>query len=102
MPPADIEIEKHSYAYGVDSLVAIDIRYWFLKEFNVQVAVFKILRGESIAGLCFLVASKTQYQLSWTEEPIKDGDGPNSVYIKAAYRGQFELLISYRYAVEHR
>jgi acyl carrier protein len=34
MPSADIEIEKPTYAYGVDSLVAVEIRYWFLKEFN--------------------------------------------------------------------
>jgi hypothetical protein len=47
------------YAYGVDSLVAVEVRYWFLKEFNAQVAVFEIL---SIAALRFLVASKTQYQ----------------------------------------
>jgi hypothetical protein len=50
------------YAYGVDSLVAVEVSYWLLKEFNAQVAVFEILSSESIAALRFLVASKTQYQ----------------------------------------
>jgi acyl carrier protein len=58
MPPADIEVAKPTYAYGVDSLVAVEIRYWFLKEFNAQVTVFEVLRSESIAALCFAVAAK--------------------------------------------
>ncbi|KAI2485149.1 Fatty acid synthase S-acetyltransferase [Pyrenophora tritici-repentis] len=65
MPIADIEVEKPVYAYGVDSLVAVEIRYWFLKEFKAQIAVFEIIRSESIEKLCLLVASKTQYQQRW-------------------------------------
>jgi hypothetical protein len=59
MPSADIEVEKPTYAYGVDSLVAVEIRYWFLKEFNAHVTVFEIIGSESIAGLCLAVASRT-------------------------------------------
>jgi acyl carrier protein len=81
MPPARIAIEKPTYAYGVDSLVAVEIRCWLLEEFNVQIAVFEILRSESITALCFLVASKDQYQRSWTEEPIEDYDGANTTSI---------------------
>ncbi|RMZ67076.1 polyketide synthase [Pyrenophora seminiperda CCB06] len=71
MPVADIEVEKPVYAYGVDSLVAVEIRYWFLKEFKAQIAVFEIIRSESIEKLCGLVAGKTQYLQSWK----RDGDG---------------------------
>ncbi|PVI01490.1 KR-domain-containing protein, partial [Periconia macrospinosa] len=60
MPVTDIEPEKPVYAYGVDSLVAVEVRYWFLKEFKAQVAVFEILRSESIAKLSLFVASKAQ------------------------------------------
>ncbi|KAE8858793.1 hypothetical protein PTNB73_08273 [Pyrenophora teres f. teres] len=65
MPITDIEVEKPVYAYGVDSLVAVEIRYWFLKEFKAQIAVFEIIRSESIEKLSLLVASKTQYQQRW-------------------------------------
>jgi hypothetical protein len=36
---------------GVDSLVAVDIRAWFLKELGVDVPTLKILGGGSIAEL---------------------------------------------------
>jgi acyl carrier protein len=68
MPIADIETEKPVYAYGVDSLVAVEIRYWFLKEFKAQIAVFEIIRSESIDKLFLLVASKTQYQQNWKQQ----------------------------------
>ncbi|KAJ5149740.1 hypothetical protein N7448_001318 [Penicillium atrosanguineum] len=36
---------------GVDSLIAIDIRTWFLKELEVDLPVLKILGGSTISGL---------------------------------------------------
>lgn len=37
---------------GVDSLVAFEMRSWFLKEYGVDVPVMRILGGSSIATLC--------------------------------------------------
>ncbi|KAM0276945.1 hypothetical protein ACHAQH_006230 [Verticillium albo-atrum] len=37
---------------GVDSLVAVEIRSWFLKEVGVDMAVLKILGGASTVDLC--------------------------------------------------
>ncbi|KAK4098329.1 hypothetical protein N658DRAFT_509667 [Parathielavia hyrcaniae] len=37
---------------GVDSLVAVEIRSWFLKEIGVDMAVLKILGGASTVELC--------------------------------------------------
>ncbi|KAI5919279.1 hypothetical protein F4810DRAFT_714627 [Camillea tinctor] len=37
---------------GVDSLVAVEIRSWFLKEVNVDMPVLKILGGTSAIGIC--------------------------------------------------
>lgn len=36
---------------GIDSLVAVDIRSWFLKEVGVDVPTLKILAGDSVSGL---------------------------------------------------
>lgn len=43
---------------GVDSLVAVDIRVWFLKELGVDVPTLKILGGGSIAVLVKVVLEK--------------------------------------------
>ncbi|PON22311.1 beta-ketoacyl synthase domain-containing protein [Trichoderma gamsii] len=37
---------------GIDSLVAVEIRSWFLKEVNVDMPVLKILSGASLADIC--------------------------------------------------
>jgi len=37
---------------GVDSLMAVEIRFWFLKELDIDMPVLKVLGGSSIADLC--------------------------------------------------
>ena len=37
---------------GIDSLVAVEVRSWFLKELRTDIPVLKILRGGSVADLC--------------------------------------------------
>jgi hypothetical protein len=72
MPAADIELGRPVYAYSVDPLVAVEVRYWFLEEFKAQIAVFEILRSESIEKLCSFVASKAEYKQNWRN---RKGDG---------------------------
>lgn len=50
---------------GIDSLVAVEIRSWFLKELNVDVPVLKILGGNSIAELCTEALSRVPWKGSW-------------------------------------
>lgn len=64
MPEKDIEKEKPMYAYGVDSLVAVELRYWLLKEFKAEVSVFDILGSNSISDLSSLTAKKSEYALN--------------------------------------
>lgn len=37
---------------GVDSLVAVEVRSWFLKELQVDIPVLKVVGGASVAELC--------------------------------------------------
>jgi len=49
----DREIDQHVplIDHGIDSLVAVEVRTWFVKELNVDLPVLKILGGASIANL---------------------------------------------------
>lgn len=38
--------------YGIDSLVAVEVRGWFLKELKTDMPVLKVLGGGSVAVLC--------------------------------------------------
>lgn len=43
---------------GVDSLVAIELRHWFVKELSVDIPVLQIIGGSSIQELAGVAASK--------------------------------------------
>ena len=60
-PKEDIDTARQMHYYGVDSLVAVELRNWFIKDMNADVAIFDILGGASISALSLIVASKTQF-----------------------------------------
>ncbi|ERF74612.1 hypothetical protein EPUS_00742 [Endocarpon pusillum Z07020] len=47
----DVEVAKPVHAYGVDSLVAVELRNWFLKELNAEVTVIDIVGAASVQEL---------------------------------------------------
>ncbi|KAL2174429.1 polyketide synthase [Thermothelomyces heterothallicus CBS 202.75] len=57
--PEDVEPTKPLSAYGVDSLMAVELRNWFGKEFGANVAVFEIMGGVPIAKIAETVAAKS-------------------------------------------
>lgn len=59
MPADDIDPSKPLFEYGVDSLVAVELRNWIGKEFRADVAVFDIMGGATIAAVGALVAKKS-------------------------------------------
>ncbi|PKY00277.1 polyketide synthase [Aspergillus campestris IBT 28561] len=61
IPPEDIMPNKPLSAYGVDSLMAVDLRNWFGKEFGATVAVFEIMGGVTISAIADLVATKSAF-----------------------------------------
>ncbi|WQF87991.1 Putative Acyl transferase domain superfamily, GroES-like superfamily, alcohol dehydrogenase [Colletotrichum destructivum] len=52
----DLDPSMPVFKMGVDSLIAVEVRYWFLKTFGAQVAVFSILKDQSMNDLCLSVA----------------------------------------------
>lgn len=57
----DVDIGKPMHAYGVDSLVAVELRSWFMKEMGAEVAVFDIMGSGSIKDLVTAVAGKSRF-----------------------------------------
>lgn len=64
MQTGDIDTDQPIYSYGVDSLVAVEIRNWISKEFAANVPVYEITGGKSLATIGELVTRTTQLQLS--------------------------------------
>ena len=49
--PDDELLTKRSNDIGLDSLISVDIRTWFLKHFSVSIPVLKILSNDTMANL---------------------------------------------------
>lgn len=54
----DMSSSKNLAGVGVDSLVAIELRNWITSEIHVDVSIFELMNGNTIAGLVELVVAK--------------------------------------------
>ncbi|CAM1501901.1 Fc.00g038850.m01.CDS01 [Cosmosporella sp. VM-42] len=55
----DIDATSPTSAYGVDSLVAVEVRNWLLREVKADVPVFEILQASSLQLLGYKIAEKS-------------------------------------------
>lgn len=68
IPTDKIELSHRVESYGVDSLVAVELRNWLAKEMSADVAVFEILGGATLIGVGVTVAAKSTFRQSeWGE-----------------------------------
>ncbi|SCO19757.1 unnamed protein product [Fusarium fujikuroi] len=58
MTPESLNVEASLLDVGIDSLLAVEIRSWFLKEVHVDVPVLKTLSGDNARDICADAANK--------------------------------------------
>ncbi|KAK3343522.1 fatty acid synthase S-acetyltransferase [Lasiosphaeria hispida] len=58
--PEDVEFGKPLSSYGVDSLMAVELRNWIGKDFGANVAVFDIMGNVPIARIGELVVARSR------------------------------------------
>lgn len=67
IPADDIDTSKPLHSYGVDSLLAVELRNYFAKELGAEVAIFDVMGGASFTAVGLTVASRSKYrQASWS------------------------------------
>lgn len=59
LPIEDLEPGKPASAYGVDSLVAVEVRNWVFREINADVNVFDILSRTPMSALAGKIATRS-------------------------------------------
>lgn len=58
----DVDTHQALHAYGVDSLIAVELRTWLGKEFAADVPVFEIVSGKTIEAVGELVAKTSRVE----------------------------------------
>ncbi|KAL4909664.1 hypothetical protein BDW74DRAFT_42311 [Aspergillus multicolor] len=64
---AELDVNKPLHQYGVDSLVAVELRSWFAKEMQADIAVFDILGSATVTSVAQLATSKSRLAKSWVD-----------------------------------
>ena len=64
----DIDCDAPLIDLGIDSLVSVEVRSWFLKQINVDIPVLKIAGGASLSELCQKAYEKlpTKFLIGYT------------------------------------
>jgi Phosphopantetheine attachment site len=56
----DIDASKPIYTYGVDSLVAVELRNWLALELKSDISIFDLTSGTPITEVCKKIAGRSQ------------------------------------------
>ncbi len=62
LAPDAFELHQPLHAYGLDSLVAVDVRNWFAREFGADVPVFDLMGNTSLEAIGEIVSQRSPYR----------------------------------------
>jgi acyl carrier protein len=68
--PDEVDVDRPLHAFGVDSLVAVELRNWLGKEFAADVPVFEIMGGRTVAAIGELVTKTSTVALEKKVEVV--------------------------------
>ncbi|KAH8706040.1 reducing polyketide synthase [Talaromyces proteolyticus] len=60
VPPSEIDSSRPMYRYGVDSLVALEVRNWITKEMSANITLLEILGAMPMEQFAVLIAKKSK------------------------------------------
>lgn len=63
--PEDLDPSKPLHQYGVDSLVAVELRNWFGKEFEASVTVLKIMNAVDVRAVAALIVIESTAKMQF-------------------------------------
>jgi hypothetical protein len=61
IPEAEIDKSMSMARYGVDSLVAVELRNWLVAGAQAEISIFDVLQSPSLSALAGKVAAKSKY-----------------------------------------
>ena len=68
LPEPDLDSSRPMHTYGIDSLVAIDLKSWLAREIGADIEVFVLLGNMSLEMVSAMAAEKSRYRQGRTED----------------------------------
>ncbi|KAL8782131.1 MAG: hypothetical protein Q9213_005665 [Squamulea squamosa] len=62
LPKLEIDLRKPIHTYGIDSVVAIDLKNWLAREVGADMEVFMLLGNSSVETVSALATEKSRYR----------------------------------------
>ena len=62
LPEPDVDSSRPMHTYGIDSLVAIDLKSWLAREIGADIEVFVLLGNMSLETVSAMAAEKSRYR----------------------------------------
>jgi KR domain/Phosphopantetheine attachment site len=60
VPSDDVDPRRPIHALGIDSLIALELRYWMARELKVETSIFDIMNAKSLEELAGTVAARSK------------------------------------------
>ena len=73
-PYAEINVDKPLSAYGLDSLVGIEIRNWINNEIDVNLSIMELMTGDSLMQLSKTIAERSPTLTQYHMKEEQNGD----------------------------
>ncbi|KAF7184331.1 hypothetical protein CNMCM7691_005083 [Aspergillus felis] len=74
MPVEDISNTQPLHSYGVDSLVAVEMRAWMAKEFQTELSVFDILSSIPLSGLAMKIVQESNLLPDRLKQEVQENE----------------------------
>ncbi|XXH02496.1 hypothetical protein Hte_008872 [Hypoxylon texense] len=82
LPVENIDKTVPLTTLGLDSLVAVEIRSWFLREFEVDIPVIKVLSGASLRNICLGAVERLPKHSSRNADGSRENMGASQFYLR--------------------
>ncbi|KAF2179436.1 hypothetical protein K469DRAFT_596142 [Zopfia rhizophila CBS 207.26] len=92
VPAEEIDTSKQLFQYGVDSLVGVELRNWFAKEFMANVAIFNLMGAPSIAAVGKLVVGASTAKKVGVELSTEDLHSYRDLYVQDEFQNILEYV----------